>query len=75
MLLQAKALGIDVGKISEAITGGSGIMSNDQRIQVAIAASGIYGASAQSLQQASGQCASTCLYNLTTSTIISVSIA
>ncbi|KAL0046661.1 hypothetical protein WJX82_006521 [Trebouxia sp. C0006] len=52
----AKGLGVDAAEISGIITG-QGLLNHDQRIQVAIAASDIFGASAQSLQQASGQIA------------------
>ena len=56
IILQAKGLGADAAEISGIITG-QGLLNHDQRIQVAIAASDIFGASAQSLQQASGQIA------------------
>jgi len=56
---QAKALGVEAAQISSASEYGDGILSDDQRYQVASAASDVFGASAQSLQQASGQLALT----------------
>lgn len=47
--LQVQALGLDLdaGFIADTITSADGTLSNDQRIQVAIAANDIFGATVQ----------------------------